>query len=67
LERIESDRQNNIEQHKEIRKELSLLEDKITGVEKEIIKFKVHLFYFILILKVIIDPLIERATQVLFP
>lgn len=57
----------NREVHKEIQLDISSLETRIDKMEKEIIKFKIHLFYFLLVLQVVINPVIERLTKIFFP
>ena len=67
MERVEQERQNNVEKHKEIQIQLDSLDIKVTGIEKEIIKLKVHFFYLFLFFQVIVAPLVSRALNHLFP
>lgn len=62
-----NDYRTDANEHLMLNKEISKLEDKVQHVEKEIIKFKIHLFYFLLFLQIILNPLIKKASELLFP
>jgi hypothetical protein len=67
MERTVEDRRNNIDQHKELERKLDILETKMAGIEQEITKLKVHLFYLFLFFQVIVSPLVSKAFNLVFP
>jgi len=57
----------SLEDRRQLQKDIDNLDAKVTAIEKEIIKFKVHLFYFLLFLQVFVNPLSKRVFDYLFP